>query len=52
MNLARTTQNHILMIDDDADLNALVTEYLARYGHQLRTATTVGWLNYVVIDPI
>ena len=42
MNLARTTQNHILMIDDDADLNALVTEYLARYGHQLITATTAS----------
>ena len=42
MNLVRTTQNHILMIDDDADLNALVTEYLARYGHQLITATTAS----------
>jgi len=40
MSLARTTQNHILMIDDDIDLNALVTEYLARYGHRLITATT------------
>ena len=35
-------QNHILMIDDDVDLNALVTEYLARFGHQLQTATTAA----------
>jgi DNA-binding response OmpR family regulator len=40
MNLAGATQNHILMIDDDVDLNALVTEYLARFGHRLVTATT------------
>jgi DNA-binding response OmpR family regulator len=37
-----TTQNHILMIDDDVDLNALVTEYLARFGHRLQTATTAA----------
>lgn len=28
------------MIDDDVDLNALLTEYLARFGHRLLTATT------------
>lgn len=42
MNLAGPTQSHILMIDDDADLNALVTEYLARFGHRLVTATTAA----------
>ena len=37
-------QNHyrILIIDDDADLNALLTEYLARFGHQLRSATSAA----------
>jgi DNA-binding response OmpR family regulator len=37
-------QNHyrILIIDDDADLNALLTEYLARFGHQLRAATSAA----------
>lgn len=42
MNLARATQSHILMVDDDVDLNALVTEYLARFGHRLVTATTAA----------
>ena len=42
MNLAKTAQNHILMVDDDVDLNALVTEYLARFGHRLVTATTAA----------
>ena len=42
MNLAKTTKNHILMVDDDVDLNALVTEYLARFGHRLVTATTAA----------
>jgi DNA-binding response OmpR family regulator len=38
-----TVQSHqLLMIDDDVDLNALVTEYLARYGHKLTTATTAA----------
>ncbi len=36
------TKNHILMIDDDVDLNALVTEYLARFGHRLVTATSAA----------
>jgi DNA-binding response OmpR family regulator len=40
MNHSVAVQNHILMIDDDVDLNALVTEYLARFGHHLVTATT------------
>ena len=42
MSLAKTTKNHILMVDDDVDLNALVTEYLARFGHRLVTATTAA----------
>jgi DNA-binding response OmpR family regulator len=36
------TQNHILMVDDDVDLNALLTEYLAKFGHRLLTATTAA----------
>jgi OmpR family response regulator RpaB len=40
MNSGTSTQNHLLMIDDDVDLNALLTEYLARFGHRLVTATT------------
>jgi DNA-binding response OmpR family regulator len=32
----------ILMIDDDVDLNSLLTEYLGRFGHKLQTATTAG----------
>jgi DNA-binding response OmpR family regulator len=42
MNLAGATQSLILMVDDDVDLNALVTEYLARFGHRLVTATTAA----------
>ena len=42
MNQAGSTQNHILMVDDDVDLNNLLTEYLARYGHRLVTATTAA----------
>ncbi len=42
MNSISTTQNHLLMIDDDVDLNALLTEYLARFGHRLVTATTAA----------
>jgi OmpR family response regulator RpaB len=30
------------MVDDDVDLNALVTEYLARFGHRLVTATSAA----------
>ena len=32
----------ILIIDDDADLNALLTEYLGRFGHELRSAITAA----------
>ena len=42
MTPSKATQNHILMVDDDVDLNALVTEYLARFGHRLVTATTAA----------
>ncbi|MEE8526302.1 MAG: response regulator transcription factor [Thermoanaerobaculia bacterium] len=37
--------HRLLMIDDDVDLNALLTEYLARFGHRLVTVTTAaeGW---------
>jgi len=42
MTPAGATKNHILMVDDDVDLNALVTEYLARFGHRLVTATTAA----------
>ncbi len=40
MTNTKAVQSHILMIDDDVDLNALVTEYLARFGLLLVTATT------------
>jgi len=36
------TKNHILMVDDDVDLNALVKEYLAKFGHKLVTVTTAA----------
>jgi DNA-binding response OmpR family regulator len=42
MTHTKTVQSHILMIDDDVDLNALVTEYLARFGLHLVTATTAS----------
>ena len=42
MTLQKATQSHILMVDDDVDLNALVTEYLAKFGHRLLTATTAA----------
>jgi len=32
----------LLMIDDDADLNRLLTEYFERFGHRLSTATTAA----------
>jgi OmpR family response regulator RpaB len=35
-------QHQILIIDDDKDLNALLTEYLGRFGHRLRSAITAG----------
>ncbi len=40
---ARTPDAYrILMIDDDVNLNALLTEYLQRFGHTLDTATTAA----------
>lgn len=40
MNSVQVQHYEILMIDDDEDLNHLVAEYLARFGHQLRSAIT------------
>ncbi len=40
MNSVQVQHYEILMIDDDEDLNQLVAEYLARFGHQLRSAIT------------
>ena len=38
-----TADNYdILIIDDDVDLNALLTEYLRDFGHTLRSATTAA----------
>lgn len=34
--------NRLLIIDDDAELNALLAEYLARFGHRLAAATTAA----------
>ena len=42
MNPTGNHQYRILIIDDDADLNALLTEYLGRFGHQLQSATTAA----------
>jgi DNA-binding response OmpR family regulator len=42
MTHSKIAHNHILMIDDDVDLNALVAEYLARFGHRLVSATTAA----------
>jgi DNA-binding response OmpR family regulator len=42
MNTATAKKTHILMVDDDIDLNRLVTEYLAKFGHSLITATTAA----------
>ena len=42
MNTATSNKNHILMVDDDVDLNRLVTEYLAKFGYSLITATTAA----------
>ena len=38
--MASTEHYDILIIDDDVDLNALLTEYLQGFGHTLRSATT------------
>lgn len=37
-----TPRHQILIIDDDAALNRLLAEYLGRFGHRLRTATTAA----------
>jgi DNA-binding response OmpR family regulator len=42
MNLSKAAQSYILMVDDDVDLNALLTEYLAKFGHKLHTVTTAA----------
>jgi len=42
MSPTKATKNHILMVDDDVDLNALTTEYLANFGLRLVTATTAA----------
>ncbi len=42
MNSLGNNHYRILIIDDDADLNALLTEYLGRFGHQLKSATTAS----------
>jgi len=40
--MAATDNYRILIIDDDVDLNALLTEYLQGFGHTLRSATTAA----------
>ena len=42
MTLNSATKHHVLMIDDDVDLNALVTEYLAKFGYRLITAANAA----------
>jgi OmpR family response regulator RpaB len=42
MNTPGGAHHHVLIVDDDVDLNSLLTEYLGRYGHYLRTATTAA----------
>jgi two-component system phosphate regulon response regulator OmpR len=39
---AGTESYRILIIDDDVELNALLEEYLQRFGHQLTSATTAA----------
>ena len=39
---ATTDKFRILIIDDDVDLNALLTEYLQGFGRTLRSATTAA----------
>ena len=38
----------LLMIDDDASLNQLLTEYFERFGHTLATATTASTGRYLL----
>ena len=40
--MASTEHYDILIIDDDVDLNTLLTEYLQGFGHSLRSATTAA----------
>ena len=40
--MAATDNFRILIIDDDVNLNALLTEYLQGFGHTLRSATTAA----------
>jgi DNA-binding response OmpR family regulator len=42
MNSPSNHSYRILIIDDDADLNALLKEYLGRFGHQLSSAVTAA----------
>ena len=42
MNSGGQNSYNILMIDDDADLNALLTEYLGRFGHRLSSEITAS----------
>lgn len=37
-----TLSHRILIIDDDSELNELLTEYFARFGHRLRAAETAA----------
>ena len=38
----RAQRHRLLIIDDDADLNRLLEEYLGRFGHRLRSATSAS----------
>jgi DNA-binding response OmpR family regulator len=42
MSSSTNNKYRILIIDDDADLNALLTEYLSRFGHELKSAITAS----------
>ncbi len=42
MNAAKPETYRILIIDDDVDLNALLTEYLQGFGHKLDSETTAA----------
>ncbi len=37
-----TRSYRLLIIDDDVALNRLLEEYLGKFGHKLRTATTAA----------
>jgi DNA-binding response OmpR family regulator len=41
-------QYRLLMIDDDASLNQLLTEYFEGFGHKLATATTAAAGRYLL----